>query len=130
MKPSVSSEQNVFGTPLQACCFEPLTGFYRDGFCHTGPMDRGMHTVCVVVTDGFLTFSRAHGNDLSTPRPEYRFPGLQPGDRWCLCASRWLEACQAGQAPLVVLEATHEKTLEVVPLELLVQHAYRTRKEG
>lgn len=120
-----SSEQNVFGTPLQSCCFQPLTGFFRDGFCHTGPSDRGVHTVCVIATAEFLAFSKSKGNDLSTPRPEYQFPGLKAGDKWCLCAARWLEAYQEGKAPKVVLEATHEKTLEIVPLDALIEHAFR-----
>jgi uncharacterized protein (DUF2237 family) len=114
---------NVLGGPLAPCSLAPLTGFYRDGCCATGPEDRGMHVVCVVVTADFLTFSRARGNDLSTPRPEYAFPGLRPGDRWCLCALRWLEALQAGMAPEVVLEATHLNALGVVDLEQLRAYA-------
>lgn len=100
-----------------------MTGFYRDGSCHTGPEDRGTHTVCAVMTDAFLSFTRSRGNDLSTPRPEYNFPGLEAGDRWCLCASRWKEAADADVAPPVVLEATHEKTLEIVEKDRLVDHA-------
>jgi uncharacterized protein (DUF2237 family) len=100
-----------------------MTGFYRDGFCRTGAEDAGVHTVCAVMTAEFLQFSRARGNDLSTPRPEFQFPGLKPGDRWCLCAPRWAEALQAGMAPLVVLEATHMQTLEFVDLEDLRRHA-------
>ena len=111
--------RNVYGGTLESCSYEPLTGFYRDGCCNTGPQDLGRHTVCVVVSEGFLRFSKAQGNDLSTPRPEYRFPGLRPGDRWCLCALRWLEAYKAGEAPPVHLEATHEATLNMIPLELL-----------
>jgi uncharacterized protein (DUF2237 family) len=114
---------NVLGGPLAPCSLAPLTGFYRDGCCATGPEDRGMHVVCVVVTADFLTFSRARGNDLSTPWPEYAFPGLRPGDRWCLCALRWLEALQAGMAPEVVLEATHLNALGVVDLEQLRAYA-------
>jgi uncharacterized protein (DUF2237 family) len=114
---------NVLGGPLAPCSLAPLTGFYRDGCCATGPEDRGMHVVCVVVTADFLTFSRARGNDLSTPRPEYAFPGLRPGDRWCLCALRWLEALQAGMAPEVVLEATHLNALGVVDLEQVRAYA-------
>jgi uncharacterized protein len=114
---------NVLGTPLQGCCQNPLTGFYRDGYCRTGPEDRGLHTVCAVMTADFLAFSQARGNDLSTPVPEYDFPGLQPGDRWCLCVARWAEALEAGCAPHVVLEATHVHALEFVDLEDLRAHA-------
>jgi uncharacterized protein len=120
---------NVFGTPLESCGTDPLTGFYRDGCCETGPDDLGVHTVCVVATEEFLAFSRAAGNDLSTPRPEFRFPGVRPGDRWCVCASRWREAWQAGKAPPVVLTATHEATLEFVPLSVLVKHAWKEAEE-
>ncbi len=116
---------NVFGQPLIPCSLDPLTGFYRDGCCATGPDDTGRHVVCAVVTAEFLQFSRAQGNDLSTPRPEYRFPGLQPGDRWCLCALRWREALEAGMAPTVVLEGTHEAALRYVAMEDLLAHAYR-----
>ncbi|MCW5556705.1 MAG: DUF2237 domain-containing protein [Verrucomicrobiae bacterium] len=116
---------NVLGTPLQACCFSPRTGFYRDGYCRTGADDRGLHTVCAVMTLEFLAFSRDQGNDLSTPVPEYDFPGLKPGDRWCLCVSRWAEAHRAGQAPPVVLEATHLSALEFVSLEDLQAHAVK-----
>lgn len=115
--------RNVLGTELQACSTEPLTGFYRDGCCHTGPTDHGRHVVCAVMTEEFLEYTRAQGNDLSTPRPEFRFPGLQAGDRWCLCALRWREAQQAGIAPLVVLEATHEAALHYVDLDTLQAHA-------
>ena len=114
---------NVLGTPLQACCYRPVTGFYRDGFCRTGPDDKGLHTVCAVMTETFLTFSRNRGNDLSTPVPEYDFPGLNPGDHWCLCVSRWAEALEAGQAPPVVLESTHIHALEFVSLKDLRAHA-------
>jgi uncharacterized protein (DUF2237 family) len=110
---------NVLGGPLAPCSLSPMTGYFRDGCCHTDPTDQGLHVVCVVVTADFLEFSRARGNDLSTPRPEYRFPGLRPGDRWCLCALRWLEALQAGMAPEVVLEATHLNALGVVDLDQL-----------
>ena len=115
--------RNVLGGPLVLCCTDPMTGFYRDGRCNTGPLDRGLHTVCVLVTDEFLDFSRRRGNDLSTPRPEFNFPGLKAGQRWCLCALRWKEAYDAGQAPKLVLAATHERTLEVIALEDLVAHA-------
>ena len=114
---------NVFGRPLAPCSFAPLTGFFRDGCCHTDPQDRGLHVVCVVVTADFLQFSRARGNNLSTPQPEYAFPGLKPGDRWCLCALRWLEALQAGMAPDVVLESTHLNTLGVITLDQLKLYA-------
>lgn len=115
--------RNVLGTKLATCSLKPLTGFFRDGCCHTGSEDEGVHTVCVRVTAAFLAFSRARGNDLSTPMPEYEFPGLKPGDRWCLCAARWREALEAGCAPDVVLEATHARTLEFVRLEDLKAHA-------
>jgi uncharacterized protein (DUF2237 family) len=115
--------RNVLGERLQPCSESPLTGFYRDGCCNVGPDDLGVHSVCVQVTAEFLAFSRARGNDLSTPVPEYDFPGLKPGDRWCLCAARWQEALEAGKAPRVVLAATHEATLEFVALEDLKRHA-------
>jgi uncharacterized protein (DUF2237 family) len=114
---------NVLGTELATCSNDPVTGFYRDGCCNTGGDDAGVHTVCAVMTDEFLTFSKAQGNDLSTPRPEFRFEGLQAGDRWCLCASRWKEALDHGAAPQVVLEATHMATLEYVTLDQLRAHA-------
>jgi len=116
---------NVFGTLLKPCGHDPLTGFYRDGCCKTGPGDIGVHTVCVVATEAFLRFSREVGNDLITPRPEFGFPGIRPGDRWCVCAARWREAWEAGQAPPVVLTATHESTLDFVPLSELVKFAHR-----
>jgi hypothetical protein len=114
---------NVLGSPLQACCFEPSTGFYRDGYCRTGADDLGKHTVCAVVTDSFLSFSKSRGNDLSTPRPEYEFPGLNAGDKWCLCVERWQEALEAGCAPEVILEACHISALEFVDLEDLKAHS-------
>ncbi|MFT3809507.1 MAG: DUF2237 domain-containing protein [Micropepsaceae bacterium] len=114
---------NVLGEALQACSFEPMTGFWRDGCCNTGPEDRGVHTVCAVMTAEFLVFSKSAGNDLSTPRPEFGFPGLQPGDRWCLCAARWAEAYQAGAAPKLVLAATHIATLRLASLDVLKTHA-------
>ena len=119
MEPDV----NVVGGELRPCSTEPLTGFYRNGCCSTGAEDLGSHTVCVVLTEEFLEFSKSVGNDLSTPRPEYGFAGLLPGDRWCLCASRWLEAHAAGHAPDVVLGATHARALELVPIELLTARA-------
>jgi uncharacterized protein len=115
---------NVFGEKLISCSTEPLTGFYRNGCCETGPDDLGTHTVCAVMTREFLEFSLGRGNDLITPRPEYAFPGLIPGDKWCLCASRWVEAYKAGVAPKLVLEASHEKTLDYLPLEELVKFAF------
>ncbi|MFP8834032.1 DUF2237 family protein [Hydrogenophaga sp. XSHU_21] len=121
---------NVLGGELEACSFDPLTGYYRDGCCHTGPEDTGTHVLCARVTREFLEFSVARGNDLVTPRPQWRFAGLKPGDRWCLCVSRWLEALQAGVAPPVVLEATHAKTLEHVALDVLQQHAWRRAADG
>jgi uncharacterized protein (DUF2237 family) len=110
---------NVLGQELLPCSTSPLTGFYRNGCCETGPNDLGLHTVCAVMTTEFLAFSRLAGNDLSTPRPDLNFPGLKPGDRWCLCAPRWKEALDAGTAPGVVLEATHEETLAIVTLDVL-----------
>jgi uncharacterized protein len=122
-------DKNVFGEKLILCGTSPLTGFYRNGCCESGDDDRGVHTVCAVVTDEFLHFSKSAGNDLSTPRPEFMFAGLKPGDRWCLCAARWVEAMQAGMAPMVVLEATNEKTLDFVPLDTLVKYAYKANKK-
>ena len=115
--------RNVLGGPLRPCSMEPMTGFFRNGCCETGPEDVGMHTVCAVMTAEFLAFSMAAGNDLSTPRPELAFAGLQPGDRWCLCAPRWKEALDAGVAPPIVLEATHEEVLAISPLGILKDHA-------
>ena len=117
------TQLNVLGTPLQLCSLAPLTGFFRDGCCRGDPSDRGLHVVCAVMTAEFLRFSKAQGNDLSTPRPELAFPGLKPGDRWCLCARRWREAFEVGRAPDVVLEATHISALAVVFLEQLRAHA-------
>jgi uncharacterized protein (DUF2237 family) len=119
----ISSQKNVLGGPLLACSYAPLTGFFRTGCCETGRDDLGRHLVCSKVTAAFLAFSRSRGNDLSTPRPELRFPGLKPGDRWCLCVHRWLEAYEAGVAPPVVLAATHRAALEVVSLDILKAHA-------
>jgi len=119
----VTDEQNVLGGPLEPCGTDPLTGFYRDGCCSTGPEDLGSHTVCAVVTAEFLAHQQRVGNDLVTPRPEYRFPGLQTGDRWCVVAARWLEACEDGAPAPVVLAATHERALEIVPLDALRENA-------
>ena len=123
-------DANVVGGELRECSAEPLTGFYRDGCCATGPEDVGSHTVCAVVTAEFLAFSRMAGNDLSTPAPQLGFPGLEPGDRWCVCAARWLEAERAGCAPGVVLAATHERALDVVPIEALLAHAVEPDAEA
>lgn len=114
---------NVLGTELEECSTAPLTGFFREGSCDTNAQDIGSHTVCAVVTQEFLEFSREQGNDLITPLPEYGFPGLKPGDRWCLCAARWQEALDAGAAPRVAIRATHRKALEVIALEDLKQYA-------
>lgn len=116
---------NVFGEPLQACSLAPLTGFYRDGCCSTGTDDTGRHVVCAIMTADFLAFSQSRGNDLSTPRPEYNFLGLQPEDRWCLCVLRWKEALEAGVAPLVVLESTNEAALRYVDMQDLIAHAFK-----
>jgi uncharacterized protein (DUF2237 family) len=116
---------NIYGEKLIPCCTSPLTGYYRDGYCNTDANDAGVHSVCVVVTNEFLVYSKSIGNDLITPMPEWNFPGLVPGDRWCLCASRWVEAWKAGVAPQVVLEATHEKTLDLIPLDELVKFAFK-----
>lgn len=118
-----STQANVLGEPLEPCSYEPMTGFFRDGCCRSGPGDMGMHLVCAVMTEEFLAFSKAVGNDLSTPRPEFHFPGLKPGDRWCLCAARWQEACDAGKAPKVVLESCGIQALEFCRLSDLKQHA-------
>ena len=115
---------NVLGTPLQACSFSPLTGYFRDGCCHTREDDTGSHVICARVTAEFLAFSQVRGNDLSTPRPEWRFAGLKPGDRWCLCALRWTEALAAGVAPPVVLVACHQRALEFASLTDLQAHAW------
>ncbi len=115
--------RNVLGGVLTPCSLNPLTGFYRDGCCHTGDEDVGQHTVCVEVTAEFLAFSQSRGNDLSTPRPDWDFPGLRPGDRWCLCAARWEEARLAGCAPPVILKSTHERALDVLRLDDLRAHA-------
>ena len=119
----LSAQRNVYGEPLKSCSDRPLTGFFRTGCCHSGPDDAGLHTVCVEVTAEFLAFSKARGNDLSTPQPDFDFPGLKPGDRWCLCAARWREAFEAGRAPRVILSATHEATLEIVELDDLKRYA-------
>lgn len=118
-----TSQKNVFGEDIAPCCFDPVTGYFRDGHCHTDATDRGLHTVCARMTKEFLAFSQSVGNDLSTPRPEFGFPGLKPGDDWCLCANRWLQAHNEGRAPRIYLRRTHERTLQVVPLSVLKPYA-------
>jgi uncharacterized protein (DUF2237 family) len=118
------SQLNIFGEPLISCSTEPITGYFRDGCCNTDETDLGVHTVCIVATEEFLTYSKAIGNDLSTPRPEWSFPGVKPGDKWCLCAVRFKEAHENGAAPKVFLEATNEKTLDIVDMDVLVEHAH------
>jgi len=118
---------NVLGEPLQACSYAPLTGYFRDGCCNTDANDHGTHVVCARMTAAFLNFSAERGNDLMTPKPEWRFPGLKPGDRWCLCATRWREAFEAGMAPPVILASTHAKVLEFVKLEDLMRYAHQPR---
>lgn len=119
----IENQLNVFGEKLQHCSYDPITGFFRDGCCHTDHSDHGIHTICIVATEDFLTFSKDAGNDLSTPHPEFGFKGIQPGDRWCLCAGRWFDAYKAGHAPKVNLEATHEETLAIITLSALKEHA-------
>lgn len=125
----MSQARNVLGEKLQPCCKFPMTGFYRDGYCNTGPEDIGQHTVCIRVTDQFLKFSREAGNDLSTPHPELDFPGLIAGDQWCLCALRWQEALEAGAAPQVILSSTHESALEVIKIEDLKKFAIDEKQQ-
>lgn len=116
--------KNVLGSKLQSCCTDPLTGFYRDGYCKTGEQDVGTHVVCAVMTNEFLEYTKAKGNDLSTPRPEWQFPGLKAGDTWCLCITRWIEAVKADKAPKVVLEATHKSALEYTDFETLLEYKF------
>ncbi|WP_226004241.1 DUF2237 family protein [Natrinema salinisoli] len=123
-------DRNVYGTELEPCSTDPTTGYTRDGCCRRVEADRGRHELCAVVTEEFLRFSRAQGNDLTTPRPEFEFPGLEPGDRWCLCLARWVEAEEAGCAPPVVLEATHEAVLRDVDPDLLREHEYDASDDG
>ncbi len=125
-----SIRTNVLGGKLLPCCFSPMTGFYRDGYCRTGPGDHGLHTVCIEVTADFLAFSASRGNDLSTPMPQYEFPGLRAGDHWCLCVTRWQEALEAGMAPRVMLSSTHISALEFVSLEDLQSYAVPEGAEG
>jgi len=117
------SQQNVFGESIALCCSDPVTGFYRDGHCNTGPNDLGTHTVCALMTDEFLTYSASAGNDLTTPRPEFNFPGLVEGNRWCLCALRWEQAHRVGKAPRIYLRATNIVTLRAIPLDVLKPYA-------
>ena len=123
VEPQKAASKNVLGQAMQTCGCDPMTGFYRDGCCDTGPDDLGVHTVCCIVSEEFLAVSKHLGNDLITPMPQYGFPGLKAGDRWCVCAARWLQVYQAGAACPVVLEATHENTLRIVPFEVLLQFA-------
>ena len=118
-------KRNVLGEALESCCFAPKTGYFRDGYCRTDESDRGRHVVCAEMTESFLRFTKEQGNDLSTPRPEFGFPGLKPGDRWCLCALRWREAWEEDMAPPVILEACEQSALEVIPLEALQEHAIK-----
>jgi len=118
--------KNIFVEPLKLCCKNPSTGFYRDGFCRTNKDDNGKHVICAILTAEFLNYSKSKGNDLITPRPEYSFPGLKPGDKWCLCALRWKEAFEAGCAPKVLLEATDERALEYIEINNLISHAEKT----
>ncbi|MBL4669004.1 MAG: DUF2237 domain-containing protein [Flavobacteriales bacterium] len=120
--------KNIFGESLIVCSTNPLTGYFRDGCCNTDDTDLGLHTVCIVATEKFLTFSKLAGNDLSTPLPEYSFPGVKPGDKWCLCALRFKEAYEGNAAPKVILEATNEKTLDVVSMDILIENAFYTDK--
>ena len=122
MKPSTEKAKNVLGTELQACCYDPMTGWFRDGSCNTAANDIGTHVVCAEMTNEFLNFSAQCGNDLKTPMPAYNFPGLKPGDKWCLCVSRWKEAMEKGLAPPVILNGTHQKALETVTIEDLKKH--------
>jgi uncharacterized protein (DUF2237 family) len=119
----LTPQKNVLGQTLETCGVDPVTGFFRDGCCNTGPDDLGVHTVCCILTDEFLATSKRLGNDLSTPMPQYGFPGLKAGDRWCVCAARWLQVQEAGSPCPIVLEATHENTLEIIPFEILLQYA-------
>ena len=120
---SVEKQKNVFGEEIETCCESPITGFFRDGFCHTDDTDEGVHTICVSMTEDFLEFSKSKGNDLSTSRPEFNFPGLKEGDGWCLCAERWVEAYEVSMAPKLYIKRTNLRTLDIVPLEILKKFA-------
>ena len=121
-----SAKKNVLGEPLIACCYDPMTGYFRDGFCRTDDQDQGRHVICAQMTEAFLTFTKNKGNDLSTPRPEFDFPGLKPGDQWCLCALRWREAWEAGVAPLVILKSCSQTALEYVTLAVLKEYELKS----
>ena len=123
MDKKIKADLNVLGKPLESCCHSPMTGYFRDGFCRTDGTDYGQHLTCVLLTEEFLMFSKSKGNDLSTPRPEFGFPGLKAGDRWCLCAERWTEALEAGVAPMLYLESTHSQMLALVQIEVLERYA-------
>ena len=116
---SEEDQLNIFNEPLEVCSFDPVTGFFRSGCCETSELDSGSHTVCAIMTEEFLKFSKSKGNDLSTPVPAFDFPGLNSGDRWCLCAARWLEAYEAGSAPSIIARATHRRALEIIPMEAM-----------
>ena len=116
-------QKNIFNEDIEECCTNPITGFYRDGFCNTDKLDSGTHTVCTLITNDFLEFSKSMGNDLSTPRPEFDFPGLKEGDKWCVCANRWLEAYENGKAPRVYLRKSHQKSISIIDLEILKEYA-------
>ena len=124
MSQTKSVPLNILGTPLIACCYDPMTGFFRDGYCMTAAVDQGTHVVCAIMTKDFLAYTKSKGNDLSTPIPQWNFPGLKPGDGWCLCILRWLEAEKAGVAPLIKLAATAEKALEYTTIDMLKKYAY------
>ncbi len=124
MSNDISKVFNVLGSPLIGCCNDPITGYFRDGYCRTASIDRGTHVVCAIMTEEFLTYTKSKGNDLSTPIPQWNFPGLKPGDGWCLCILRWLEAEKAGVAPLVKLAATDQKALEYTTINMLKKYAY------
>ena len=126
MDKKIKADLNVLGKPLESCCHSPMTGYFRDGFCRTDGTDYGQHLTCVLLTEEFLIFSKSKGNDLSTPRPEFGFPGLKAGDRWCLCAERWTEALEAGMAPMLYLESTHSQMLSLVQIEVLERYAVTT----
>jgi uncharacterized protein (DUF2237 family) len=120
---SEEDQLNIFNEPLEACSFDPVTGFFRSGCCETSELDKGSHTVCAIMTEEFLKFSKSKGNDLSTPVPAFDFPGLNSGDRWCLCAARWLEAYEANSAPSIIAKATHIRALEIIPMEVIKEFA-------
>ena len=122
-KKMITEQTNLFDEIIEECCLNPITGFFRNGFCHTDEMDRGLHIVCSLMTDDFLRFSKSRGNDLSTPRPEFNFPGLAEGDSWCVCAERWKEAYESGFAPKVFLKRTHKKAATIIDIEILKEYA-------